>query len=44
MCVKELHNFRSVLSIKNGNLYNGYNLQQNVTIIYSPNNLEIYFL
>jgi len=39
--VQEMQNFQLVLSIENGCLYNGYSIQQNVTVIYSTNNIEI---
>jgi len=35
-----MHNFPSFINIENGSLYNGYNTQENVTLIYSINNLE----
>jgi len=40
--VKELHYFRSFTSVENGSFYNGYNIQQNVTLKYSTNDLEKY--
>jgi len=38
--MQEMHNFPSFINIENGSLYNGYNTQENVTLIYSINNLE----
>jgi len=37
-----MHIFPSFISIENGSLYNGYSIQENVTLIYSINNLETY--
>ena len=36
-----IHNFRSVKSIENRSLYSSYSIKENVTFIYSINNLEI---
>jgi len=37
--VQEMHNFSSFIRIENGSLHSGYNIQENVTLIYSINNL-----
>ena len=39
--MQEMHNFRSVISIENKSLYSSYRVQENVTLTYSINNLEI---
>jgi len=38
--VHEMHYFLSFICIENESLYNGCNIQENVTLIYSINNLE----
>jgi len=38
--VQEMHNFPSFISIENEGIYNVYGIQENVTLIYSINNLE----
>jgi len=38
--VQEMHYFSSFISIENESLYNGYSIQENVTLIYSINILE----
>jgi len=42
--MQEMHYFSSFISIENGKLYNGYSIQENVTLIYSINNLEYNYL
>jgi len=39
-----MHNFPSFISIENGSLYYGYSVQENVTLMYSINNLETLFV
>jgi len=39
--MQEMHNFWSVKSIENRSLFSGYRIQENVTFIYSINNVEI---
>jgi len=38
--VQEMHYFPSFISHENKTLYSGCNIQENVTLIYSINNLE----
>jgi len=38
--VQEMHYFPSFICIENESLYSGCNIQENVTLIYSINNLE----
>jgi len=38
--VQEMHDFPSFISIENESLYSGCSIQENVTLIYSINNLE----